>query len=204
MTIFVNEKNKPIQVLGIGGTMREFSTSLLGLRRALHAAEETGATTELLDLRTLDLPMYDPGTSLSDHGPGVARLVDAMRRADALLLSTAAYHGTLAGITKNAIDFFQLLAGGDRPYLHEKIVGLIATAGGDMAAVNAVNAMVHSIHSLRGTLVPLLVTIPQAWKGMNAQEEFIDPKWEERLDNLGRLVVTTAAALVREEGRVRV
>ena len=199
MSTFDTKGNRPINVVGIGGTMREFSSSLLGLKRALHAAEEAGATTQLLDLRTAGLPLYDPAVSLADHGPSVSHFISSTRQADVLILSTAAYHGTLAGITKNAIDFFQLLAGGDRPYLHQKVVGLVATAGGDMAAVNAINAMVHSVHSLRGTLVPLTVTIPQAWKGMNAQEGYIDPKWAERLDSLGRLVVTTAAAFVDAE-----
>jgi len=50
-----------LRVVGIGGTLREGSTSLGGLRRALEA--------------------------------------------DALILSTTSYHGTLAGVTKNALDF---------------------------------------------------------------------------------------------------
>lgn len=47
--------SKP-RVVGIGGTLREESTSLLALEAALRAAEEAGATTDLLDLRELDLP----------------------------------------------------------------------------------------------------------------------------------------------------
>jgi FMN reductase len=121
-----------------------------------------------------------------------------------MLWSTAGYHGTLAGVTKNAIDFFQLLSGGDRPYLQDKAVGLIATAGGDMAAVNAANAMVHAVHSLRGTLAPLLVAIPKTWSVVNPQEDFIDKKWEERLEQLGRLVVSTAGILRADYSHVKV
>jgi NAD(P)H-dependent FMN reductase len=51
-------------VVGIGGTLRDGSTGLRALEEALRAAEEAGATTELLDLRELALPMYEPGKPL--------------------------------------------------------------------------------------------------------------------------------------------
>ncbi len=89
-----------LKVVGIGGTLREGSSSLGALRRALDSAEDVGAEVELLDLRELALPMYEPGRPLDDYGPEVRRFVEAVRGADALILSTAAYHGTLAGVTK--------------------------------------------------------------------------------------------------------
>ena len=87
--------------------MREDSTSLRALEEALRTAEEAGATTELLDLHELALPMYEPGRPIEEYGEGVERLVESMRDADAMIWSTAAYHGTLAGVTKNALDFAQ-------------------------------------------------------------------------------------------------
>jgi FMN reductase len=115
--------DKKLHVIGIGGTLREGSRGLLALEEALRAAEEGGATTELLDLRELDLPMDEPGKPLEQYGENVRELVEAMRGADALLWSTAAYHGTLAGLTKNALDFAQFLARDERPYLQDKVVG---------------------------------------------------------------------------------
>ena len=77
--------DKKLHVVGIGGTLREGSRGLLALEEALQAAEEAGATTELLDLRELDLPMYEPGKPLEEYGENVRELVEAMRGADALL-----------------------------------------------------------------------------------------------------------------------
>src|SRR5215208_1316189 len=65
MTTTIDRK---LHVVGIGGTLREGSTSLLALKKALRAAEEAGATTELLDLRELDLPLYEPGKPLEGCG----------------------------------------------------------------------------------------------------------------------------------------
>lgn len=185
-------RNERLKVVGIGGTLRSGSTSLGALRRALGSAESAGAETELLDPRELRLPMYEPGLRLEECGPEARRLVEAVRGADALLISTAAYHGTLAGVTKNALDFAQFLSRDERPYLDGKVVGLISTAGGDQAAVNSNAAMTHVVHSLRGMVAPLMVAIPRTWKHSDANGEITDDAHAARLDDLGRLVVELA------------
>ena len=192
MTTTIDRK---LHVVGIGGTLREGSTSLLALEEALRAAEEAGATTELLDLRELDLPLYEPGKPLEGGGENVKEVVEAMRGADALLWSTAAYHGTLAGVTKNALDFAQFLAQDERPYLQGRVVGLISTAGGGMAAVNAIGAMVDAVHALRGVVAPLSVPVTQSWKAFDEEGNIRDEGVARRLESLGRIVVEMAAKL---------
>lgn len=187
--------DKKLHVVGIGGTLREGSRGLLALEEALRAAEEAGATTELLDLRELDLPMYEPDKPLEEYAENVRELVEAMRGADALLWSTAAYHGTLAGLTKNALDFAQFLARDERPYLQDKVVGLIATASGGMGAVNAINAMLSIIHALRGVAAPLSVPVTQSWKTFDEEGNIRDEGVARRLESLGRIVVEMAAKL---------
>lgn len=188
-----------LRVVGVGGTLRVGSASLGALRRALGAAEEAGAETALLDLRELRLPVYEPGRPLEDYGDNVLGFVEAVREADALLLSTAAYHGTLAGVTKNALDFAQFLGGEERPYFDGKVVGLISTAGGDQAATNANGAMVHVVHALRGVVAPLMVTIPKTWQRSDEEGNITDGGYGKRLDRLGRLVVELTEKVGAEE-----
>jgi FMN reductase len=149
----------------------------------------------LLDLRELDLPMYEPGRPLADYGPEVERFIEAMREADALILGTAAYHGTLAGVTKNALDFAQFLARDERPYLDGRVVGLISTASGERAAASTTDAMVHIVHALRGVVAPLMVTIPKVWQRSDGEGNLSDENYGRRLDKLGRLVVEMAEGL---------
>lgn len=187
--------HKQLHVVGIGGTLRDGSTGLRALEEALRSAGEAGATTELLDLRDLALPMYEPGKPLQEYGENVKGFVEAMRGADAMLWSTGAYHGTLAGVTKNALDFAQFMARDERPYLQDKVVGLISTAGGGMAGVNAVNAMVNVVHTLRGVAAPLSVPIAQSWKAFDEEGNIRDEEVAGRLQSLGRLVVEMAEKL---------
>ncbi len=184
-----------MRVVGIGGTLREGSTCLGALQRALEGAREAGAETRLLDLRDLDLPMYEPGLSLADYGPEVGRFIEEVREADALILSTAAYHGTLAGVTKNALDFTQFLARDERPYLEGRVVGLISTSGGERAAANTTDALVHVVHALRGVVAPSMVTIPRARRHSDGEGNITDESYGGRLERLGRLVVEMAEGL---------
>jgi FMN reductase len=195
-------REERLKVVGVGGTLREGSASLGALRRALAAAGEAGAETELLDLRELDLPMYEPGKALEGYGPGVGRLVEGLRGADAVLISTAAYHGTLAGVTKNALDFAQFLSDGDYPYFDGKVVGLISTAGGEQAGTNATGALVHVVHSLRGVVAPLIIQISQAWQRADGSGDITDELYGRRLDSLGELVVDLAGRLAARDETV--
>ena len=181
-----------LHIVGIGGTLRSESTSRSALERALQSAASTGATTDLLDLNSYNLPMYVPDKELEEYGPNVQHFIDRVRTADAMIWSTGGYHGTLAGVTKNALDFLEFLAHDERPYLHQRVVGLIATAGGELAAVNAVNAMVHVVHALRGTAAPLFVAIPGSHRVFDEAGNVVEKKWATRLDQLGKLVVEMA------------
>lgn len=46
-----------LTVVGLGGSLARRSNSLAALRIALQGAAEAGATTELLDIRQLSIPM---------------------------------------------------------------------------------------------------------------------------------------------------
>lgn len=186
-------------VVGIGGSMRPGSTTLAALERALAGAETAGARIDLLGVRDLALPMYEPDLPLPAFGDGAARLIDAARRADALVIATPTYQGTLAGVVKNALDYLQFLADDDPPYLTGRAVGLIATADGAQAAPNAVAALVHAAHALRAVVAPMTVSIPCAWSLLDADGAVVSEPWGRRLDALGRQVGDLAGALGRRE-----
>src|SRR6202008_1005500 len=111
--------------------------SLAALNVALAGAREYGASVQLFDLRELDLPMYVPGAP----GPAAARrLCAAKYAAHGMLWSSPLYHGTISGAFKNALDWLQLLGDRTPPYLTDKVIGLISTAGGapSLQAVNTI------------------------------------------------------------------
>ncbi|MBD0306439.1 MAG: NAD(P)H-dependent oxidoreductase [Nitrospiraceae bacterium] len=91
----IKKRRPEIKVVGLGGSLAEHSASRAALQIALKGAEEAGARVELFDVRTLNLPMYDPD---SHKVPEAARrLAGAAAEARGMLWSSSLYHGTVSG-----------------------------------------------------------------------------------------------------------
>jgi FMN reductase len=165
------------------------STSLAALRIALSGAEVVGAETQLFDIKRLDLPMYRPQeTNVPDRA---REFCETMYAAHGLLWSSPLYHGTVSGAFKNALDWLHLLIGRDPPYLSDKVIGLISTAGG-VQGLQAVNTMEFAVRALRGWAVPMVMPIPSAWRVFDDAGRSTDPVVTEQLTALGREVVRAA------------
>jgi len=175
-----------LTVVGLGGSLAKHSSSLAALKIAMEGAAETGAKTELLDIRQLSLPMYDPAEE-DNPSESVLRMCDAIHQADGLLWSSPMYNGTISGSFKNALDWLKLLGDRNPPYLTDKVVGLISTAGG-VQGLQAVNTMEFVVRALRGWAVPLVMPIAQAWKAFDEQGAPLDAQLTEQLHALGREV----------------
>jgi FMN reductase len=141
----------PPTIVGLGGSLRKGSTSRSALQRALAGAAGAGAETTLLDLRELELPMYDPDDD--EPAEGAPTLIESCHAADGLLWSSPLYQGTISGAFKNALDWLHVLGRRDPPYLHDKVIGLISAAGGTQG-LQAINTMEFSARALRGWAVP--------------------------------------------------
>jgi FMN reductase len=184
-----------VGVVGLGGSLRTASTSLTALRTALDGAAAAGAEVRLLPLRELDLPLYTPEHSIPD---AAHRLVKAVTGADAMIWSTPTYQGSVSGALKNALDWLILLADHEPPYLTNKPIGLVATAGG-VQGLQAINAMEFSVRALRGWAVPLVLPVAQSWERFDPDGRLTDAAVGDQLRALGA-EVTRAAYQFRSDG----
>lgn len=184
------EPSARLLVVGIGGTLRPSSTSELALRAALASARNAGAETLLISAHELNLPMYDPG--LAELTLAARHLIDTVRRADAVVISSPGYHGGISGLLKNALDYLQELAGDQRPYLHEIPVGCIVTAAGWQAGVTTLASLRSTVHALRGWPSPLGVVINSATPQFRDDGEVADGKVAAQLTALADQVTRFA------------
>ena len=173
-----------VTVVGLGGSLVQPSRSLAALKTALEGAAADGAATSLFDVRELNFPLYHPG---SDLPPTVEQFCDEVYNCDGMIWSSPLYHGTISGAFKNCLDWLHLLGQRDPPYLTDKVIGLISTAGG-MQGLQAVNTMEFIVRALRGWAVPLVVPIGQAWKVIDDDGDILDQRTEDQLRALGQEV----------------
>jgi FMN reductase len=141
----VSDMNR-IKVVGLGGSMAETSMSLSALKIALAGAEAAGAEAQLFSIREMNLPIFVP---TSRDVPEVARrFLDAAYGAQGLVWCSPTYHAAMSGAFKNALDWLELLRSREPPYLADKIIGLISTAGGT-TGLQAINTMEFVVRALR-------------------------------------------------------
>lgn len=98
-----------INVLGVAGSMRADSYSTKALHIALELAKKYSAEVHLLDLGKTVLSLRDPSVPVSERVEAVARTVV---EADAFILASPDYHGSMSGTLKNFLDHFYKEFGG--------------------------------------------------------------------------------------------
>jgi FMN reductase len=185
-----------LRIVGLGGSLAGNSKSRAALQTALDGAASVGATTQLLDIRQLDLPMYNP----DDHEPTetAATLIESCHAADGLLWSSPLYQGTISGALKNALDWLRVLGDRDPPYLHDKVIGLISAAGGTQG-LQAINTMEFAVRALRGWAVPYVVPVAAASRVFDSEGRIQDQAIELQLKTLGGEVVRVAERFAADD-----
>ena len=167
-------------VVGVSGSLRDESYARRALTRALDAAEDAGATTELLDLREYELPVFDPDRDAAD----AVHLTEAICEADAVVLATPVYHGSYSSPLKLAIDYCGF------EEFEDTTVGLLAVAGGG-SPVTALEHLRSVCRALNAWVLPHQAAIPHARNSFE-DGKLTDDDIAARVDTLGERAVEFA------------
>ena len=177
-----------IKILGVGSSMRQGSYSTLAVKIVLEiAAKKYGAEARLLDLRQTTLPLYNPADQLPQSND-MQKVIESVNWADAFVLASPDYHGSMSGTMKNFLDYFwEEFAGKTFAYLctsHEK--GLIV-----------MDQMRTAVRQCYGWSMPYGVSI-NGKQDFNDKGEIINDKLDERLHMLAR-DLTIYGGLIRRQ-----
>lgn len=177
-------------IVALGGTPRLGSSTEKALALACRAAETAGATIVHFDGAYMSsLPFYGgPGHS-ADAG---ADMVAALRNADGILIASPGYHGSISGLVKNALDYIEDLATDERPYLHGRPVGLIATSFGHQAAMSTLLTLRSITHALRGWPTPVGAAIRTSAETFDETGAIQDAGARIQLELVGQQVFSAA------------
>jgi len=176
-----------VKIVGIGGSLRPDSSSYQVLAVAIGRVQALGASTEILDLREMELPFCDGGEDYPGY-PDVIRLRETVQEADGLILATPEYHGSVSGVLKNALDLmsFDQLSG--------KVTGLISVLGGQSNS-NALNDLRVIMRWVHGWVIPEQIAIGQSWKAFGEDGKLLDEKLSQRFDQFAVSLVESTRKL---------
>ena len=170
-----------VHVVGLSGSLADDSTTRIAVDRALDAATAAGATTELLDLREWDLPVFDADDQDAGDAPELRR---RLRAADAVLLGTPMYHGSYSSPLKTALDY----SGFDE--FADTTVGLLVVAGGGFP-LPALEHLRETMRALEAWTLPTQVAVPNS-HAATADGRLVDGDIEGRVAELGHELASYA------------
>ncbi|MGA9910899.1 MAG: NAD(P)H-dependent oxidoreductase [Nitrososphaeraceae archaeon] len=170
------ESGLKLNVLGVGSSMRQGSYSTTALNMILDMAKGNEAETKLLDLRQTNLPMLYVA---KDDTHEIGQVTELVEWADAYILATPDYHGSMSGSLKNFLDYFwSEFAGKTFGYIvasHEK-------------GLTVMDQMRTAVRQCYGWSIPYGISINPE-DDFNDKKEVINRKLWSRLDMLARDLV---------------
>lgn len=176
-----------MRIVGLSGSLRRNSHNTR-LLRAAAAALPPGV--ELVDWGGLaSLPPYDQDADVVPAPAPVQELRDVLAAADAVLIATPEYNGSLPGGLKTALDW------ASRPFpgnaLRRTPVAVIGASTGLFGAVWAQADARRVLRTLGARVLEDELPVGQADQAFDADGGLRDPELRARLDDI-------VAALVRE------
>jgi FMN reductase len=175
------------KILGVGSSMRNGSYGTKALRMVLEIARKHEAKTRLLDLRGTIMPMFNPDTP-TEHHDQMKRVIDDVNWADAFVLASPDYHGSMSGVMKNFLDFYwEEFAGKTFGYIcssHEK-------------GLTVMDQMRTAVRQCYGWSLPYGVSV-NGVEDFNEEGEIINQLLDKRLKILARDLVVYGS-LIREQ-----
>ena len=178
-TVTMNSKKQQLtqlHTLGIAGSMRQASYSTLVLKMVLEEAKKYKTDIRILDLRQVNLPLYNPSTPNESSNNDIEKISKLLKWADSIILSSPDYHGSMSGAIKNFLDYFwEEFAGKTFGYIvasHEK-------------GLTVADQMRTAIRQCYGWSMPYNISI-NGEKDFNSKREIVNSTLVDRIKILAR------------------
>jgi arsenic resistance protein ArsH len=152
---------------------------------------EGGHTVTQINVSDAHIPFFE----LRQPNPPaeVEAVVSAFTRSDLQIWLTPLYHGGMTGAMKNCLDWLELTSRREKPYLTDKVVGLVCWADGGQA-MQGINAMDAVAKALRAWVIPYTVPLVKSQLYTDAHRRELSVEHTRKLDRLVTLLGNAAQA----------
>ena len=193
---------QPLRLLLIAGSARNGALSVRLRDAARRLADAAGASTSVIDLRALALPIYDADIEAAHGVPeGAGQLREAMAAADAVLVVTPEYNGFPTPLVINSFDWLSRLKAADPAAAGlattaGKPVALLASAPGPIGGLRAMNFLRQYLQMAFAMLVvPQQFALGRANEAFDEAGSLKDAKAEQAVAGVLNALLRVATAL---------
>lgn len=189
----------PVKLLAISGSAREGSVNQQLLNLAARKAEALGAEVTHVNLRDLELPVFDADLlAARGHPPGALQLRELFATHDGLLLASPEYNALPTPMLINAFDWLSTVAADDTlptgtGATAGKPAGLLAASPGALGGIRALPIVrTYLSTNFAMVVVPEQLALPAADQAFDVDGQLIKPQLGEVLDKVVASVVRQA------------
>lgn len=169
---------KTLNILGVAGSMRKDSYGTKILKIVLDIASKYEAETSLLELGKANMPLFNPDLSTQSN-INMQKATDQVNLADAFVLVSPDYHGSMSGSMKNFLDYYwEEFAG--------KTFGYICTS--HEKGLTVMDQMRTTVRQCYGWSLPYGISVNGS-EDFNEEREIINNLLNKRLKMLARDLV---------------
>lgn len=170
---------------------RSFNKKLAVL--AAEAARAAGAEVTVVDLRELNLPLFDQDIEDSTGLPAGAKKFKALlRESDGFLIASPEYNSSITAALKNAIDWASRSESDDEPDLvafRGKTAALFAASPGALGGMRGLVTVRSILGNLGVCVLPDHVTVSKAYEAFEDSGKLKDERKAQQVAALARSLV---------------
>lgn len=184
-----------VKIVALAGSLRNKSFNHSVIEYAAKMAKELDAEVDLVSLAELDLPMFDEDVEAQGVPAGAATLKDKLRSADAILLASPEYNGSITAVLKNAIDWASRTESGAQPAFNNKVVALFAASPGGLGGLRGLNHVRDILSGIGALVLGQQLAIPAVHSLLDEQGQVVDEKTQQSIKGLTAQLVQVAGKL---------
>ncbi len=172
-----------MKIITFAGSLRKDSLNKKVCRNVMNYVQQNKlAEIEFIDLKALDIPVYDGDIETAQGLPGgVQKLCAKIHEVDALIIATPEYNGSIAAALKNALDWIS----------REKVVSIagkhVLMCAASPGALGGVRGLWHSrvpFEALGCHVYPDMMGFSKAHELFDSEDQILDEKTKLRFEKL--------------------
>ena len=171
-----------MKILIFAGSTRAQSFNRQLAKVAAGIATQTGAEVTLLELASLDIPLYNADLEARGTPPDVIRLKQLMFEHPGWVICSPEYNGSYTALLKNTLDWASSPVKGDaawsqgtKPFAG-KVVGLLAASPGALGGLRSLSHLSPLLSNLQCWVAPQQFALGQAGSAFDADGQLQNDK----------------------------
>lgn len=168
-----------MKLLIFAGSTRAQSFNRQLAKVAADMARQAGAEVTLLELSSLDIPLYNADLEACGTPPDVIRLKEIMFDHPAWVICSPEYNGSYTALLKNTLDWASSPVKAD-PHWQQgtkafegKVVGLLSASPGALGGLRSLAHLTPMLLNLQCWVTPQQFALGQAGSAFGAQGELL-------------------------------